>query len=80
MLTMQSLAQEVSGQGILVNGIAPGAIRTPTNREAWATAEVLADLLELFPYGRIGEPDDVIGTTLLADDGMLLYPGFCGNG
>jgi glucose 1-dehydrogenase len=39
MLMMKSLAQKVAGDGIRVNSIAPGAIRTPINRAAWETPE-----------------------------------------
>ncbi len=35
MLMMKSLAQEVARERIRVNGSAPGAIRTPINKEAW---------------------------------------------
>ena len=95
MLMMKSLAQEVAPRKIRVNSIAPGAIRTPINREAWETDASLTKLLELIPYGRIGEPDDVAkaavwlasddadyvtGTTLFVDGGMCLYPGFADNG
>ncbi|WP_027132799.1 SDR family oxidoreductase [Geminicoccus roseus] len=95
MLMMQSLAQEVSSRGIRVNGIAPGAIKTPINQDAWETEEARRELLKLIPYGRIGEPEDVakaaiwlasdqsdyvVGTTIYVDGGMLLYPGFRGNG
>ena len=95
MLFMKTLAQEVAGRGIRVNSIAPGAIRTPINREAWETPEAMQKLLTLIPYGRIGEPEDVgraaawlcsddadyvTGTTLFVDGGMTLYPGFRDNG
>jgi glucose 1-dehydrogenase len=95
MLMMKSLAQEVARERIRVNGIAPGAIRTPINREAWETEEALGRLLTLIPYGRIGEPEDigraavwlasddsdyVTGTSLFVDGGMTLYPGFEDNG
>lgn len=94
MLT-RSLAQEVAVDGIRVNAIAPGAIRTPINKEAWDNDEALAKLLRLIPYGRIGEPEDVAraavwlasddadyvtGTTLFVDGGMSLYPEFRDNG
>ena len=95
MLLMKSLAQEVAPQRIRVNGIAPGAIRTPINRPAWETPEALERLLPLIPYRRIGEPEDigkaavwlasddsdyVTGTSLFVDGGMTLYPGFEDNG
>jgi glucose 1-dehydrogenase len=95
MLMMKSLAQEVASRGIRVNGIAPGAIQTDINRDAWETPEALQRLLALIPYGRIGQPEDVArtavwlasdasdyvtGTTLFVDGGMTLYPGFRENG
>jgi len=91
MLMMKSLAQEVAERGIRVNSIAPGAIRTPINREAWETPEAEAALLKLIPYGRVGDPDDiakaavwlasdesdyVTGASLFVDGGMALYPEF----
>lgn len=91
---MQSLAQEVSHQRIRINSIAPGAISTAINTEA--TEGAAGDkLLELIPYGRIGDVEDVanavvflasdvsdyiVGTTLFIDGGMSLYPEFRGNG
>jgi glucose 1-dehydrogenase len=94
-LLMESLAQEMAPHRIRVNGIAPGAIRTPINRSAWSTPEAYRDLMTLVPYGRIGEPEDiaraavwlasdhsdyVVGTTLYVDGGMTLYPGFATGG
>jgi len=91
MLMMKSIAQEVAPHRIRVNSIAPGAIRTPINMEAWNTPENYADLMRLVPYNRIGEPEDigraavwlasddadyVHGITLFVDGGMTLYPGF----
>ena len=95
MLLMQTMAQELAAQRIRVNGIAPGAIRTPINAAAWQARDACDTLTSLIPYGRIGEPDDVAqaavwlasdaadyvtGATLFVDGGMSLYPGFVGNG
>jgi glucose 1-dehydrogenase len=94
-LLMESMAQELAPKRIRVNGIAPGAIKTPINTSAWSTPEALESLLTLIPYGRIGLPEDiaraavwlasddsdyVVGTTLFVDGGMTLYPGFSTNG
>lgn len=91
----RTLAQEVAADGIRVNAIAPGAIKTPINKDAWESEEELTKLLRLIPYGRIGEPEDVAkaavwlasdeadyitGTTLYIDGGMSLYPEFRNNG
>ena len=91
MLMMKSIAQEVAAWRIRVNAIAPGAIRTPINMEAWDTPEAYADLMKLVPYKRIGETDDIgraavwlasdysdyiNGHSLFVDGGMTLYPGF----
>ncbi len=94
-MMMKSMAQELAPKKIRVNAIGPGAIQTPINTAAWSTPEALKNLLTLIPYGRIGQPEDigkvavwlasddsdyVTGTTIFADGGMLLYPGFSTNG
>ncbi|MGH8279720.1 MAG: glucose 1-dehydrogenase [Gammaproteobacteria bacterium] len=95
MQLMQSMAQELAPHRIRVNGIAPGAIRTPINTAAWKTPEAYSNLMTLVPYKRIGEPDDiaraaawlasdaadyVTGATLYVDGGMTLFPGFATGG
>src|SRR5207245_11334845 len=59
MLMMQSVAQEVASCRIRANSIAPGAIRTPINMQAWDTPEHYHELLKLIPYKRIGEPEEI---------------------
>ena len=95
MLMMKSIAQEVAPYRIRVNSIAPGAIRTPINTDAWQTPEAYAALMTLVPYKRIGEPEDIgraavwlasdqadyiNGISLFIDGGMTLYPGFATGG
>ncbi|MGD8860084.1 MAG: glucose 1-dehydrogenase [Myxococcales bacterium] len=91
MQLMLSCAQELAEHRIRVNAVAPGAVKTPINREAWSTPKAEQQLLQLIPYGRIGEPADIAravvwlasdhsdyvhGTTLFVDGGMTLFPGF----
>ena len=59
MMMTKSIAQEVAAHRIRVNSVAPGAIRTPINVDAWATPEALEQLLTLIPYKRIGEPREI---------------------
>ena len=95
MLMMKSIAQEVAPYRIRVNSICPGAIRTPINRDAWETEEAYNSLMNLIPYKRIGEPQDigrtaawlasdqadyVNGASIVVDGGMCLYPGFATGG
>jgi len=69
-LLMQTMAQELAPARIRVNSIAPGAIQTPINREAWETPQALKSLLTLIPYGRIGQPEDIgrVAVFLASDD------------
>jgi glucose 1-dehydrogenase len=95
MLLMKSIAQELAPHKIRVNSIGPGAVKTNINKQAWETPEAEASLIRLIPYGRVGETADIgriavwlasdqadyiTGTTIFADGGMLLYPGFSTGG
>ena len=88
---MRTLAQEMASRRIRVNAIGPGAIRTDINRAGWDTESAANKMLELIPYGRIGDPVDIAktavwlasdesdymtGQTLFVDGGMTLYPEF----
>lgn len=92
-LLMRSVAQEVAREKIRVNSVAPGAIATAINAEE--REEDKQAMLDLIPYGRIGEPADVgravawlvsdaadyiTGQSLFIDGGMTLFPGFRGGG
>jgi glucose 1-dehydrogenase len=94
-MLMKTMAQELAMHRIRVNAVSPGAIKTPINRDAWATPEAERQLLKLIPYERVGDTQDIAhatvwlasdfsdyvnGATLYVDGGMTLYPEFRGNG
>lgn len=80
-----SLAREVAANGINVNAVAPGMMRTPMNKDALAERE--NEYLERIPMRRIADPSEVAsavvflcsseanymtGTTLDVTGGMLM--------
>lgn len=94
-MLMETITQEYGPIGVRCNSIAPGAIKTPININAWKDSDSLAKLNELIPYKRIGIPEDIgsaaawlasdesdyiNGTTIFVDGGMTCYPGFTENG
>ena len=94
MLT-RTLAQEAAPHGVRVTALAPGAIKTPINKDVWSNPKSLRDLLEKIPLGRVGEPEDIArmaavlvsdlagyatGMTLFVDGGMTDYPDFSHGG
>ncbi|WP_146741334.1 SDR family oxidoreductase, partial [Lonsdalea populi] len=93
-LLTQTLALEYADKGIRINGIGPGAINTPINKEKMNDPEKRAALEKMIPMKRAGEPEEiasvtawlaseqasyVTGITLFADGGMTLYPSFQGG-
>jgi len=86
-MMMRELAREYARDGITVNNIAPGAIRTDINREVLADPAYEAKVNARIPAGFIGEPQDVAqlvvyvasdaaryinGTSLFIDGGLSL--------
>ena len=55
----KALAVELSPQGIRVNSIAPGNIRTPMNEELLKSKDWEQMYLDGTPYGRVGVVEDV---------------------
>lgn len=91
----RSLALELQNSGVRVLCLAPGAIRTPINRDVWDDPENLADLHTKIPLQRIGEPEEIArmaavlvsdlasymtGVTVTVDGGMTAYPSFADGG
>ncbi len=55
----RQLAQEWAGQGIRVNAVCPGIIRTPLTESVVQDGETLRQREALVPLGRIGTPRDI---------------------
>lgn len=85
-LLTQVLARELGPDGIRVNGVAPGAIRTELTATRFANEEWMQAFRARLPLGRLGEAEDVAdpvvflcsdaaryitGVTLPVDGGFL---------
>jgi glucose 1-dehydrogenase len=86
MLT-KNIALEVAEKGIRINGIAPGSINTPMNKDIMEDPQKKKQEEEKIPMRRIGEPEEIAkvafflastdasyitGTTVYVDGGMTL--------
>ena len=86
MLT-KNIALEVAEKGIRINGIAPGAINTPMNKDIMENPQKKKQEEEKIPMRRIGEPEEIAkvafflastdasyitGTTVYVDGGLTL--------
>lgn len=60
----QTLAVELAPYHINVNAISPGNIKTPMNEHLLADPDYLKMMLDMTPWGRIGETQDVTFTAL----------------
>ena len=60
----RSLAMEWGPYGVRVNAIAPGFIVTDLTRKLWADQKMQAWVKANTPQGRLGQPEDLVGTAL----------------
>jgi NAD(P)-dependent dehydrogenase (short-subunit alcohol dehydrogenase family) len=82
----QSFAGQLGKDGVRVNAIAPGMIKTELSRASRENPDRMAFLMARIPLKRIGEPEDLVGpvvflassmsdyvtgTTLVLDGGLL---------
>jgi NAD(P)-dependent dehydrogenase (short-subunit alcohol dehydrogenase family) len=58
-LMTKALAVELAPEGIRVNALAPGNIRTRMNEHLLASAEYEAAMVERTPFGRVGVVEDI---------------------
>jgi 3-oxoacyl-[acyl-carrier protein] reductase len=72
----RTLAQALGGEGVRVNLIAPGLVRSKMTAITWEHPDRLAATERQVPLGRIGEPDDIAGPILfLASDAARYITG-----
>jgi 2-deoxy-D-gluconate 3-dehydrogenase len=61
---MKAFANEWAGQGINVNAVAPGYIRTNNTQSLQDDPDRSAGILARIPAGRWGTPDDLVGAII----------------
>ncbi|MEO8684853.1 MAG: SDR family NAD(P)-dependent oxidoreductase [Devosia sp.] len=66
----RGMAKELIAYGIRVNAVAPGVIDTPF-QERYSTPAQIQAMLSLIPQGRVGTPDDCLGTYLFLASSAL---------
>ncbi len=72
----KNAALEYSAQGVRVNAIGPGFIRTPLLADMEGDEETMQMLIGLHPIGRLGESDEVAGlVTWLSSDAASFVTG-----
>ncbi len=64
MLT-KSQAKEWGKHGIRVNAICPGLVKTKFSAALWSNEQIMKQIKEASPLGRMGEPDEIAGIALL---------------
>ncbi|MEX1143163.1 MAG: SDR family oxidoreductase [Thermoleophilaceae bacterium] len=75
-LLTKALAIEEAPNGVRVNAIAPGNIRTPMNEGLLADPDYERAMIEATPLGRIGEVDDIAPlAVVLASDASSYMTG-----
>ena len=75
---VRGLAVELAGDGVRVNGIAPGYIRTSQalSEEHSLGPEGLERAAAFIPMGRVGEPEDIADVSVfLASEGARYITG-----
>jgi len=69
----RTLANAFAGEGIRVNGIAPGLVDTKLTKVTTQHPERLAGSLARIPQGRLGTPEDMAGAVLFLASPLAAY-------
>jgi 3-oxoacyl-[acyl-carrier protein] reductase len=70
---VKSLGQAWAGEGIRVNGLAPGLVATKLTKVTTDHPERLAASLARIPEGRLGTPEDMAGTAIFLASPLASY-------
>ena len=70
---VKSLGQAWAGDGIRVNGLAPGLVATKMTKVTTERPDRLAGALARIPQGRLGTPADMAGTALFLASPLASY-------
>jgi dehydrogenase/reductase SDR family member 4 len=71
------LARELGSEGIRVNAIAPGLVKTDLSRNDWMDPDIRAQREAATPLGRLAETSDLVGAALfLASDASAYVTGY----
>ena len=72
----RDLGAALGGEGIRVNAVCPGFVRTPLTEMLTSNNETYSKLLDLHPLGRIAEPEEIANAILfLASDDASFVTG-----
>ncbi len=69
----KTLAQAFARDGIRVNLVAPGLVRSKMTAITWQDSDRLSGAERAVPLGRIGEPGDIAGGVLYLASSMAAY-------
>lgn len=72
-LLTQSMAADLSKEGIRVNAVAPGVIETPMTEATRANPERLERFVARIPCGRLGQPEEIAGPVVFLASGLASY-------
>jgi 3-oxoacyl-[acyl-carrier protein] reductase len=69
----KTLAQAFARDGIRVNLVAPGLVRSKMTAVTWQDPDRLAATERQVPLARIGEPDDIAGAIVFLSSPLASY-------
>ena len=69
----RTLAEAWAGEGVRVNGIAPGLVDTKLTKVTTSNPDRLAASLRGIPLGRLGTPEDMAGVALFLASPLAAY-------